>query len=566
MTPDSNNANPPSATQTQVTLQRNPTGTKVLAVVSNGEQPLTIDKNWLVAELNSSGLKGAQISKQGIQKLQRMLLNKEDGEIEIGECHDAIVSLQVSEDKLSAKLLLKTARGGEPATVEHVTEVINHFNLASQLIDHAAINRLLAAAPKATAGTTLQIVIARGKAPVDGQHSIFEPLVEITERRPTRRADGSLNYRELGAIPTVNPGDHLMRRHPPTPGVDGYRVNGEPIKAKNGRLLQFGPHKGAVVSEEDPNLLVASITGQPVLQPNGASVDPLLKVKDVNLRSGNIDYDGSLLVQGSVSPGMQIRVTGDVLITEMVECAELIVGGNLNVKMGISGPTEKSKQEYQDLSMSVRCGGNLSAGHVENATLDVKGDITIKSQLTHCQVSCDNQLIVGSAGQQRSGIVGGRVRATKLIRAYNLGAEAGIATAVMLQCSNELMEQLNKVKENIVYKQGDLARLARKMVEQSKKKDADTEERLNELKQQSEAAKADAQALATERDQLQAVITAMLDSSIDVPGNVYPRVSITIGDQTQEVGKVAREVSFSYDDGKLLMRPLEKDAKAKARK
>ncbi|EIC22899.1 DUF342 domain-containing protein [Thiorhodovibrio frisius] len=540
--------------RTQVSLHRNEAGNRVMAQVAIGKQPLTIDQNWLTAELESAELKGAVIAKSGILQLQRMLASGENGTVEIGECHDAEVGLRLSEDNLVAKLTLKTARGGSPLSTEHLNDVIEHAKIAPHLIDQKTINRLLAAAHTARPGATLQIVIARGKAAIDGNDSPFEPLVKISQRRPAERADGSLDYRDLGAIPTVKPGDVLMRRHPPTKGVDGFNLQGEVIKAKDGRQLPFNHHKGTAVSEQDPNLLVATVTGQPVLQQAGASVDPVLKINEVDMRSGHIDYDGTLMVKGSVSPGMRIKVTGDVQIMGMVECAEIYVSGNLDVKMGITGPSDDARQE--GLSMRVHCGGNLSAGHVEKAELDVKGDIAIKSQITHSQVRCDHHVVVGSTGQPRSGIVGGRVQASKLIRAQTLGAEAGITTEAMIQASTDIMRQLEDHNENVACKQADLGRLLRVMVDLSKTQAPDIEPRLKKINSTCNTLKAELSTLTVERDQLQATVDAIAGSCIEVQDAIYPRVFITIGDKTQEIMDRANQVRFCYAEGRLRQSPL----------
>lgn len=548
--------------QTQVILRRTEDGKRIVASVVIGNQRLVLDQKWLTATLEQAGLRGAVISKSGILQLQRMLSSNEAGETEIGECHDAEVGVQISEDKLTAKLILKTARAGQPTTSSHVHEVIEHAKLADHLVDHHAIERLLKAALSAPPGATLQIVVARGKAAVDGKNSPFEPLVEVSDRRPAERADGSLDYRDLGAIATVKEGDVLMRRHPPTKGVDGFTVNGTPIKAKDGRERAFKRYKGSAESPDDPNLLIATMTGQPVVQAAGVSVDPVLRVKDVNLRTGHIEYEGTLIVQGSVSPGMRLKVAGDVQILGMVESAELDVGGNLDVKMGISGPADDNRQAQG--AMRVRCGGNLSAGHIENAELEVAGDVTIKSQLTHCRLISRNQVVVGSAGQPRSGIVGGQVQAASQIRAQSLGSQAGIATEIAIRCSTETLQALQEKNRIIEGRQADLGRLLKTMVELSKAKGSGAEDRLSHINQTCDAMKRDLAQITAERDQLQATVERSYQSCVEVPGTAFPRVAVIIGDQSKEVSHALEKVVFCFSDGKVRERPLErKDTKSK---
>lgn len=548
--------------QTQVSLRRSQSGKRVIAHIAPGNQPAKLDHDWLVEALERAGLAGAAISKSGILQLQRMVACNEGGEIEIGQCHDATVEIQVSQDRLLAKLIMRTARGGENNATEQVTEVIEHAKIARNLIDHQAIERLLSAARTATPGATLQVVIAHGQTAVDGLNSTFEPLVSISERRPAERDDGSLDYRDLGEIPTVKPGDALMRRHPPTKGVDGFDVTGAVIKAKDGRKLQFERHSGTAVSDQNPDLLLATITGQPVLQKAGASVDPVLKVADVNMRSGHIEYEGTLVVSGSISPGMRVRVTGDAQILGMVECAELDIGGNLDVKMGISGPTDNARGE--GAVMRVRCGGNLTAGHVEKAQLDVQGDIIIKSQLTHSEVACGHRLVVGSSGQPRSGIVGGRAQAAGLIRVQSLGTEAGITTEITLGCSAKLMRRLEDCNETIAFKQAELGRLLKAMVGLSRSAAKDAQAQIAKVNAACNTLKAELGTTTIERDQVQADIDALLNSVIEVPGTVYPRVLITIGENSHEITQRADQVRFCQIGGRLRQVPLKPDKKTKA--
>jgi uncharacterized protein (DUF342 family) len=315
------------------------------------------------------------------------------------------------------------------------------------------------------------------------------------------------------------------------------------------------------VSETDPDVLVATISGQPVLEQAGASVDPILNVNEVDMRSGHIEYDGTLVVKGSVSQGMRIKVSGDVLIMGMIECAEVEVGGNLDVKMGITGPNDDARDE--GLRMRVNCGGNLSAGHIEKAELDVKGDIIVKSQITHSQVSCDNRVIVGSSNQPRSGIVGGHVRATKLIRAQTLGAHAGITTEATIQCSEDVINNLHDHNDNVACKQADLGRLLKMMVDLSKSRAPDNEGRLKKINITCNTLKAELSTLTVERDQLQASVDAIAESFIEVPGTVYPRVIIAIGNKTQEITQAAQAISFQRIEDRLIQRPLQPDAKKK---
>ena len=48
-------------------------------------------------------------------------------------------------------------------------------------------------------------------------------------------------------------------------------------------------------------------------------VDEVLNVKQVDIRHGHVEFEGSLLVTGDVMPGMRVKTSGDVVIGGFVE-------------------------------------------------------------------------------------------------------------------------------------------------------------------------------------------------------------------------------------------------------
>ena len=58
---------------------------------------------------------------------------------------------------------------------------------------------------------------------------------------------------------------------------------------------------------------------------------------NVDYDYGNIDFNGSVHITGSVLPGFTVKAKGDIVVDKNVEDAYLEAGGDINVKMGISG-------------------------------------------------------------------------------------------------------------------------------------------------------------------------------------------------------------------------------------
>jgi uncharacterized protein (DUF342 family) len=94
---------------------------------------------------------------------------------------------------------------------------------------------------------------------------------------------------------------------------------------------------GACIDPDDPNRLLAAIAGQPVAVPGGMIVEPVYTVSAVNMASGNVSFDGSVVVRGDVAAGMTVKVTGDIQIGGTADPCRLEAGGNIVIKGGALG-------------------------------------------------------------------------------------------------------------------------------------------------------------------------------------------------------------------------------------
>jgi len=238
-----------------------------------------------------------------------------------------------------------------------------------------------------------------------------------------------------------------MKKTPPTPAINGSSVTGAELPAKLGKSLNFGKCKGAEPSLSDPDLLVSTLKGLAIFHDKGVTIESLYTVKNVDLHTGHIDYDGSIVVKGDVMSGMKIKVSGDVQVFGMVENASIEAGGNVDIKLGSIGHALDLNAENK---AQIKCKGNLSAGYLENVLVDAQGDVLIKSRVSNCVVKAGSQLIVGNHKEVKSGIVGGSVVAGSIIRAEVLGSSGGTLTRAAIECSDDVGEEMNAIKKNIV--------------------------------------------------------------------------------------------------------------------
>jgi len=128
-----------------------------------------------------------------------------------------------------------------------------------------------------------------------------------------------------------------MRRHPPGSGIPGFKINGEVIAARPGKVLPFKPGKGAEIASADPDLLLASQEGLPSIMPQGMQVDDVMTIKQVDARHGHINFHGSVIITGNVCEGMKVKSGGSVTIGGAIESAIVEAALDVTVASGIIG-------------------------------------------------------------------------------------------------------------------------------------------------------------------------------------------------------------------------------------
>jgi uncharacterized protein (DUF342 family) len=379
---------------------------------------------------------------------------KEPTTMTIAHRRDGEFALTVSEDLMTATLTLIPPQGGAakgPAVIDAMRE---------QNIVHGILQTALDAA--LAAGVCEKLVIARGEWPVEGSPCYFTSLLESEDdEEEEEEEDGEaeededdrfkiIKYRDLGFLLLVNPGDHLMRRTPPVPGSAGIDIQGNPVPAMPMHEIRFNEKiLGAEPDPEDPDLLVATLSGQPVVVANGVTVNPVVEVENVDLTTGNIDFNGTITIKGDVKAGMVLKVTGDVIVKGLIEAAEIHAGGNVSVTGGIIGhaatqaSTLSTAAAVPFANARVICQGSLQALFVESAYVQVGDSILIKGNVRQSEMIAGKQIAVGKGSGNKIGqIVGGRTHATNLIHAAWAGNSNGAKTELQVGSDPFLATQL----------------------------------------------------------------------------------------------------------------------------
>lgn len=459
-----------------------------------------------------------------------------------------VFKVQVDEDGMAASLRIQP--------VEETSEGVDASRLQELLADSGVRHGLrqdlletIAQNPNAFIDT--DNIVAVGTPPTPGVNGYVKVLFEDegNTRGPAEREDGSVDYREMKQLANVKAGQLIATRVPPLPGKPGITVRGESVAPKEGREASFKIGKNVVVNPEK-SAMYAAIDGLVTrTEKDKLNVFPVYEVNgDVDYRTGNIDFVGTVVIRGNVLTGFKVRASGDIRVTGGVEGAEVESEGSIEIAGGIIGSGKGH----------VRAGVNVKCSFMQESHVTAGQDVLVSQSIMHSSVRAGRAIrCEGSKGL----IVGGVLQAADLVVARTIGNTMSTVTAVEVGLKPELRQEL-----------ADLRSQTRQLAESLDK----TEKALALLDQLAAAGQLSADRLAmrikltsTRRqtaEELQAAKAHILDiereledtdlAKVNVLHTVYGGTKIVIGRYTRFIKDSAQRVTFKYEEGEIVMTPI----------
>lgn len=409
---------------------------QLLAAVVDPDQdcPDKIAVGHISGWIRAQGFGNWLVRDDAIRQLARELRRLEVArEYIVAERRDCQLEVQVAPDRLKAWLRAIPAYGGE-----ELSEAMLRQALADQRVSFGINEELLRQV--VLDGKCERLAIAEGIAPVEGSPAGFEALVKESDHKgiPQEKEHGRVDYKDLGLFLSVQKDTPLLKRIPPTAGIDGTGVDGNPIRALPGKDRAIIAGTGTIISKDDPDLVVAARTGQPRYLDNSVRIDPTLELDSVDPSTGNVIFEGNVLVRGSVESGFTVKASQDLTILDTVEGANLSAGNNMVLLTGVYG---RNKSE-------IVAGGNIEARFLSDCRVCCGGNIDVADLIAHCRVECGGILSIGKHGGKGQGF-GGRLAALQGVQAQILGSISESPTSVDVALSQPLLAQQARIDEAI---------------------------------------------------------------------------------------------------------------------
>lgn len=261
--------------------------------------------------------------------------------------------------------------------------------------------------------------VAKGVRPKPGEDGFVDYYFELEHNGgPKVNEDGSVNYKELNLMENVTPGQLLCRIMPPQEGIDGTNVLGEPVKAKAGKAAAIGCGTGTELSEDGTQIL-ASSGGMVQINNGNVEVKEVYVVNgDVGPTTGNIRFNGAVVVKGNVLSDYSIFANGDIDIQGYVESSILTSTGNITIHNGVNGMKKGM----------IKADGDVTTKFAEMARIISGGSV----YFDYC-INCDVRAVGAIIGKgKRASLLGGTYIAGESINIQTAGSELNLTMELQI--------------------------------------------------------------------------------------------------------------------------------------
>ncbi len=332
------------------------------------------------------------------------------------------LNIRISEDRMQAEILIDPPRvGGGTVTQEQFEHLLDDnritsgidWDVVSYCVENETYNKWL--------------IIASGEPAVHGKGGRIRYHFNTERGKPFKELSGGrIDLKELNFIQFKRQGDLLAQRQDPVLPREGFNIFGETVPAEpadEGETMQAGKgteyRDGAIYALEDGNAR---------LEKGAVIIEPVVTVNNVDYETGNLDFDGSVIVKGAVADGFSVRVSGDVQVTKSVGRVHIEAGRNVILQSGINGDKEGK----------ITAGGDIYARFVESSLLNSAGSLIVTGSILHSTLNISGHLLLEGG---RCEILGGLAIVKGWVKCRKIGSLYETKTNLIVGVEPEELEQ-----------------------------------------------------------------------------------------------------------------------------
>ncbi len=355
---------------------------------------------------------------------------------------DEGVTVKIVENNMKAIMTFtRPVNGGASFTRQDIEKILFESNVRAG-IDQTEIDDICDARQYG-----YEYQVAFGKEPLEGQDGYVKYYFD-TERKtlkPKLLDDGTVDYFNLNLYQQTKSGEVLAERMDPVAGEDGYDVTGNKIQAKVGKVAGNLPTGKNVQISGDNKYTIATCDGQIDFKGGKININEVLTLRDVDASTGNIEFNGAVIIEGVVSSGFSVIAKGNIEVYGICEGAHLESQADIFLYAGVMGH-EKAE---------IIAEGSVTAKFIDSSTISAGVSVQANSVM-HSNVECVKNLIVSG---KNGLLVGGTICVGERIEATIIGSP--MATMTILEVGStpsrltsfraleeSLQETLDAIKKN----------------------------------------------------------------------------------------------------------------------
>ena len=258
-------------------------------------------------------------------------------------------------------------------------------------------------------------VFVEGRKPIDGNVQKVILDYDFTLDSGKESETGAIDFKERGFIHNIEAGiqiAHFMEEKPSIDGLDIYDVLME-AHYDDDPCYKLGKN---ITVDPDGITIRSGIRGILSNHNNTLSVSTVAEIDKVDLSTGNIEVNGSLIIRDNVAPGFSIKTEGDIYVHGNIEDAYIECAGNLIVSGGIIGGPNST----------IRVNGKMYSQFIRNANIICKGDV-LSQQLVNAEIAGNDRVIILEG---KGVIIGGNVKALNGVWAKSIGSMSESKTTI----------------------------------------------------------------------------------------------------------------------------------------
>lgn len=180
-----------------------------------------------------------------------------------------------------------------------------------------------------------RFLIASGIEPIQPIDDSIKIFFDTEHKKKPVEIDGKVDYYNIYELESVKKGDVLALRNEGKDGKPGFDIYGK-IISPNKRIIKKVKKVPGCQVLDNGNRLIADIDGLVSLKNEIICVFPSYVVKgNVDIKTGNLNFDGDIVVYGNVLEGLSINAANNINIYGGAAGASILSGGNIKVESNI---------------------------------------------------------------------------------------------------------------------------------------------------------------------------------------------------------------------------------------